>query len=44
MENTLKKIEFILELEKLKTVLRRNKPIGLDRLKIQQNIVGMLLF
>ena len=31
MQNTLKKIEFILELEKLKAVLRKNKPIGLDR-------------
>ena len=31
MQNTLKKIEFILELEKLKAVLRKNKPIGLNR-------------
>lgn len=31
MENMSKKIDFILELEKLKAVLRKNQPIGLNR-------------
>lgn len=31
MENIKRKIEFVLELEKLKAVLRKTRPVGLDR-------------